>query len=115
MKERGLSLFNDLDPNQPAWHEFPPESSSTTPGASPDDDWDMEDIIARYAGLHRSDFMAIQEKLVSAAVAKNTPPDVRERVPSLRRRRPSTSQSNYSLNGRIERVCISWLSLRLVC
>ncbi|KAF7440367.1 hypothetical protein PC9H_000711 [Pleurotus ostreatus] len=104
LKERGLSLFNDLDPNQPAWHEFPPESSSTTPGASPDDDWDMEDIIARYAGLHRSDFMAIQEKLVSAAVAKNTPPDVRERVPSLRRRRPSTSQSNYSLNGRIERI-----------
>ncbi|KAJ8522916.1 hypothetical protein ONZ45_g585 [Pleurotus djamor] len=101
-KNRGLlSIFSDVDPLQPSWHDFP-EDSSVAAGYS-DDDLNTEDIIARYAGLNKSDFMAIQEKLVNAALAKSAPPETRERVPSLRRRRPSTSQSNYSLNGRVER------------
>jgi hypothetical protein len=52
--------------------------------------------------LTKLDFFAIQEKLVHVA---NAAPDVRERVPSLRRRRPSTSQSNYSTDGRGTKVC----------
>ena len=69
------------------------------------DESEAEDIINRYAGLTKLDFFAIQEKLVGAAVAKASTPDPRERAPSLRRRRPSTSQSNYSLNGRDNKVC----------
>jgi len=81
------------------------KSSSATPGGSEDEDWDAEEIVRRHAGLKKSDFMAIQEKLVRAAIAKDAGQEGRERAPSsLRRRRPSTSQSNYSVNGRDHRV-----------
>ncbi|KAK0210577.1 hypothetical protein DFS33DRAFT_1483647 [Desarmillaria ectypa] len=105
-KENTMSLFNDTDPQQPAWHDVyvSDQSSSITPGGSPNDEWDAEEIIRRYAGLKKADFLAIQEKLVGVAVAKLTPSSSSEsynRAPSLRRRRPSTAQSNYSVNGRI--------------
>ncbi|KAG7452682.1 uncharacterized protein BT62DRAFT_925232 [Guyanagaster necrorhizus] len=105
-KENSMSLFNDTDPQQPAWHDVyvSDQSSSITPGGSPNDEWDAEEIIRRYAGLKKADFLAIQEKLVGVAVAKLTPSSSSEsynRAPSLRRRRPSTAQSNYSVNGRI--------------
>ncbi|KAF9466343.1 hypothetical protein BDZ94DRAFT_1233950 [Collybia nuda] len=102
-KDRYLNLFSDTDPQQPAWHDISAseQSSSATPGGSPDDDWDAEDIISRYAGLKKSDFVAIQEKLVTVASANTN----HDRAPSaMRRRRPSTSQSNYSINGREHRV-----------
>lgn len=103
-KDRTFSLFNDSDVQQPAWHEIisvSDQSSSATPGGSPDDEWDPEDIISRYAGLKKQDFLAIQDKLVGEAIAKKSAStESRERAPSsLRRRRPSTSQSNYSYNG----------------
>jgi serine/arginine repetitive matrix protein 2 len=106
-KDRVFSLFNDNGTPQSIWHDLSTtdKSSSATPGGSQDESWDAEGIIARYAGLTKSDFVAIQEKLVGAANARTATPDVRERVPSLRRRRPSTSQSNYSLNGREAKVC----------
>jgi serine/arginine repetitive matrix protein 2 len=103
-KDRYLNLFSDTDVQQPAWHDIANSepSSSATPGGSPDDDWDAEEVISRYAGLKKSDFIAIQEKLVTVAVANTS----QERAPSaMRRRRPSTSQSNYSVNGRENRVC----------
>ncbi|KAK0459548.1 uncharacterized protein EV420DRAFT_272427 [Desarmillaria tabescens] len=105
-KENSMSLFNDTDPQQPAWHDVyvSDQSTSITPGSSPNDEWDAEEIIRRYAGLKKADFLAIQEKLVGVAVAKLTPSSSSEsynRAPSLRRRRPSTAQSNYSVNGRI--------------
>jgi len=105
-KDRIHSLFSDVDPQQPAWHDisYTDKSSSATPGGSQDDGWDAEDIIGRYAGLTRPDFLAIQEKLVGVAIAKTATPDIGNRAPSLRRRRPSTSQSNYSFNGRDTRV-----------
>ncbi|KAF5391275.1 hypothetical protein D9757_001961 [Collybiopsis confluens] len=94
--------FIDADSQQPAWHDLSFSSASTTPGGSPDTEFNPEDIIGSYAGLIKSDFSAIQEKLVNAVVSKNSGvSEPRERVNSLRRRRPSTSQSNYSLNYRI--------------
>lgn len=102
-KERGLTLADSVDSHTPAWHDV--YSGAGTLGGSPDDTWDCEETIARFAGLTKADFVAIQEKLVGAAIAKTITPDPRERVPSLRRRRPSTSQSNYSINGRDTRVC----------
>jgi serine/arginine repetitive matrix protein 2 len=92
-------MFDSGEDTQPTWHA-PDKSSSATPGSS-QDDFDFEDIIRRYAGLTKSDFVAIQDKLVGAALHKSNLPDTRERANSLRRRRPSTSQSNYSINGRV--------------
>lgn len=90
---------------KPSWHDVS-GSDVTAAGYHDDvqDDSEPDDIIYRYAGLTKADFVAIQEKLVTAAVNKAASPDPRERAPSLRRRRPSTSQSNYSLNGRESRV-----------
>ncbi|KAJ7470608.1 hypothetical protein FB451DRAFT_1254284 [Mycena latifolia] len=100
-KDRSAALFSDMDPQRPLWHDIVSgvQSNSDTSNSSPDD-WEAEDIIMKY-GLKKGDFLAIQEKLVSAAIAKTMSPDTQHRAPSLRRRRPSTSQSNYSLNGRI--------------
>ncbi|TFK72178.1 hypothetical protein BDN72DRAFT_792778 [Pluteus cervinus] len=102
-KDRMLGLFADPEQQQQSmWHDVPASDKSFwANGASVGDDtWDPEDVVTRYAGLKKSDFMAIQEKLVSVALAKNNSTDSRDRAPSLRRRRPSTSQSNYSYVGR---------------
>lgn len=96
-KDRTYNLFHDTETRQASWHEISSsdQSPSTTPAASPGEEWEAEEVITRYAGLNKSDFMAIQGRLVGAALAKNSP----DRTPSIRRRRPSTSQSNYSIAG----------------
>lgn len=100
-KDVTVDLFSDVEQHS-RWHDLD-KSSSVTPGSLQDDE-DFEDIIRRYAGLTKSDFVVIQDKLVSAARAKENNTEPRERTNSLRRRRPSTSQSNYSQNGRDNRV-----------
>jgi len=95
-----LDIFNGSIGQTPPTCYGPDKSDPLTPGSS-QDEADFEGIIRRYAGLTKSDFVAIQEKLVGAALHKATYPDARERTNSLRRRRPSTSQSNYSTNGRV--------------
>jgi serine/arginine repetitive matrix protein 2 len=101
-KDITLELFSDAE-QQLKWHDLD-KLGAATPGSLQDDDDDFEDIIRRYAGLTKSDFVAIQDKLVSAVRAKENNTEPRERANSLRRRRPSTSQSNYSTNGRDNRV-----------
>lgn len=100
-KDITLELFSDIE--QHKWHDLD-KLSPATPGSSQDEEEDFEDTIRRYTGLTKSDFVAIQDKLVSAVRAKENM-EPRERSNSLRRRRPSTSQSNYSSNGRDNRVC----------
>ncbi|KZT28525.1 hypothetical protein NEOLEDRAFT_1145744 [Neolentinus lepideus HHB14362 ss-1] len=98
-RDRVYGLFKDLDPEEPVWHDLVGESStSTAAGSYADDDWDPEAIIRRYAGLTKSDFAAIQDKLVKATVYKTTTPE--SRPPSLRRRRPSTSHSVVAAENR---------------
>ena len=99
-RDRDLELFSDLDTSYSPWHDVSSTEKTSSATYGDDDEWDAEEVISRYAGLTKFDFAAIQEKLVGAAIAKASTPDPRERAPSLRRRRPSTSQSNYSLNGR---------------
>ena len=53
--------------------------------------------MRKNTGLTKGDFIAVQDKLVKAAIQKVNTPSGRVRADSLRRRRPSTSQSNYSL------------------
>jgi serine/arginine repetitive matrix protein 2 len=104
--KKDFDLFSDVEAQYPIWHDVSSTAkTSTMIQDESQDESEAEDIISQYAGLTKLDFVAIQEKLVGAAVAKASTPDPRERVPSLRRRRPSTSQSNYSLNGRDNKVC----------
>ncbi|KAL4076962.1 hypothetical protein V8B97DRAFT_2079028 [Scleroderma yunnanense] len=102
-KRYTLDIFNSSAHQTPsAWHDLDKSSSATLDSSR--EDGDFEDIIRRYAGLSKSDIFAIQEQLVVAVVQKSNYPDTRERANSLRRRRPSTSQSNYSVSGRESRV-----------
>ncbi|KAJ7063159.1 hypothetical protein C8F01DRAFT_1131766 [Mycena amicta] len=103
-KDRTVALFADVDVRRPMWHDL--SSNGQHNSGSPNsysDDGEAEDVILNYAGLKKLDFSCIHEKLVNAAIAKTAPAELQpHRSPSLRRRRPSTSQSNYSLNnGRI--------------
>ncbi|KAH9483993.1 hypothetical protein JR316_0003471 [Psilocybe cubensis] len=97
--DKVFSVFSDAKDQQAiAWHDLDKELNSILPGQGSldDDEWDPEEIIERYAGLKKADIAAVQEKLVAAAFAKIANTDPRDRAPSaLRRRRPSTSQSNY--------------------
>lgn len=93
--EKVFSVFSDSKENQLLWHDLADldKSSSTTAG----DESDAEDVLKRYGGLKKSDIASIQDKLVNAAFMKLANTDPRDRAPSaLRRRRPSTSQSNYT-------------------
>lgn len=100
-----LEIFNgSVSQTASTWYGLE-KSDSVTP-ASSQDECDFEGIIRRYAGLTKFDFVAIQEKLVGAALHKAALPDTRERTNSLRRRRPSTSQSNYSTNGRVRSLAL---------
>ena len=94
-------LFASLDPDAAPWHDL---GGVSTAGTSPYDapaEAEAEEAARRETGLSRADFAAIQDKLVGAALTKAATPENR-RAGSIRRRRPSTSQSNYSYSG--ERV-----------
>jgi serine/arginine repetitive matrix protein 2 len=105
-KDRDFYLFSDRDTQYSPWHGVS-STEKTSPVTHEDsqDPSEAEDILKKYAGLTKSDFVAIQEKLVGVALAKAAAPDPRERVPSLHRWWPSTSQSNYFLNGHKNRAC----------
>jgi len=110
-KDRSLNLITDPDAPNTVWHDLSGFDEFSTPAESGDDDWDPEEYIARYAGLSKSDFQAIHDKLVSASITKEERPE--RAASSLRRRRPSTSQSNYSVNGREHRVSEKLICLQL--
>ncbi|KZT11638.1 uncharacterized protein LAESUDRAFT_720897 [Laetiporus sulphureus 93-53] len=108
-KDRVHALLSSLDPEYTDWHDLSnmdksDKSDSSTPGTSPYEGLDIEEVVWRQSGLKKTDFVAIQDKLVSAAFTKAATPDGRNRASSLRKRRPSTSQSNYSYNGTDNRV-----------
>ena len=98
-KDRLYGLFSSLDSDHSEWHDVPAldKSALSTPGTSPYESLDVEETVRKTTGLTKVDFIAVQEKLVKAAIQKVNTPSGRVRVDSLRRRRPSTSQSNYSL------------------
>lgn len=91
-----FSLFTDPKDQQASWHDFVDVDQSSL-ATSDDDESDAENVLKRYGALKKSDIAAVQEKLVSASFMKIANTDPRDRAPSaLRRRRPSTSQSNYT-------------------
>jgi serine/arginine repetitive matrix protein 2 len=95
-QDRIFSLLASLEPNQLTWHDISSAESSSTSSNEI-----AEDIIQQHSGLSKSDFMAIQVHLISAANAKTDAADLRERSNSLRRRRPSTSQAQSGVKVHI--------------
>ncbi|KAI0350253.1 hypothetical protein OH77DRAFT_1525055 [Trametes cingulata] len=99
-KDRLSGFLSSLDSDYTPWHDISPDKSGpSTAGTSPYDSLEPEDAVRREIGLTKNDFVAIQDKLVGAALTKAATPENRVRANSIRRRRPSTSQSNYSYNG----------------
>ncbi|KAI0259943.1 hypothetical protein BC834DRAFT_590323 [Gloeopeniophorella convolvens] len=96
-QDRTVPLFTALEPQPPAWHEIPSfngELSVPSNGVA-------EEIVQQHLGLSKGDFVVIQDKLLFAAKLKAEAPEPRERRNSLRKRRPSTSQS---VSGRDSRA-----------
>lgn len=103
-KDRLFNLFSHLDP-QSEWHELSVDKSgSSTSRTTPLETQDSEEIVRRQMGLSKIDIVAVQDKLVSVALTKAATPEGRNRANSVRKRRPSTSQSTYSYNGGESRV-----------
>lgn len=96
-------MFSDKDQSQPPWHELS-LAQQTNGTASKNLESEAEQIVSRYSGLNKNDFVAIQGKLfdVSNAKAQGSMPN---RNQSLRRRRPSTSHSIYSFTADDIQVC----------
>jgi serine/arginine repetitive matrix protein 2 len=92
-QDRALPLLAALETQPPAWHDLSASAGESNLPA----DGDVEEIVQQYSGLNKGDFIAVQERLVFAAKIKAEAPEPRERRNSLRKRRPSTSQS---VNGR---------------
>ena len=104
-KERLLDIFSDRDPSQAAWHDL----SQTTSALLKKNEAEAEQIVSKYSGLSKNDFVAIQGKLFGIASSK-AQGDTPNRSQSLRRRRPSTSQSVYSITAGDFQVCISLIT-----
>ncbi|OBZ75877.1 hypothetical protein A0H81_04772 [Grifola frondosa] len=64
-KDRLFGLFSSLDSQQTEWHDtsVPSRSSSSTPGTSPYEGMEAEEIVRRQIGLTKSDFVEIQDRL----------------------------------------------------
>ena len=88
-QDRTLPVLAALEPQPVAWHDL---SVSGGDSSSPADG-DVEEIVQQYAGLSKGDFVAIQERLLFAAKLKAEAPEPRERRNSMRKRRPSASQT----------------------
>lgn len=108
-KDRLFELFTHLDPSYTEWHDLsvPNSTSQTTPNDSQES---YEETVRKQVGLTKADVVVVQDKLVSAALTKAATPEGRNRAGSVRRRRPSTSQSNYSVTGVENRVSFDSLT-----
>ncbi|KAG6874077.1 hypothetical protein C0995_006934 [Termitomyces sp. Mi166 len=111
-EDRSSLLFCDPDTHPSVWHDLSsPPTSVPADSLEEKEKWNPEEVVARATGLKRMDFVAIQEKLLSARDAKEKERESAGRLEpqeraasSLRKRRPSTSQSNYSCKDRESRV-----------
>jgi len=105
-KDRVRALFAKVEPEPPEWHEF--RADDALNGFGP---FGREvEVVRQLSGLSKSDFVTIQERLIDAVTTSKTydGAGARERVDragsALRKRRPSTSQSNYSVGVGASRV-----------
>jgi serine/arginine repetitive matrix protein 2 len=70
-KDHNFDLFSDRDTQYSPWHRVS-STEKTSPVTHEDsqDPSEAKDILKKHAGLTKSDFIAIQEKLVGAGLAK---------------------------------------------
>jgi hypothetical protein len=102
-RNRPPSIFDEADPNRQPWHALASLDKSSTSQTSIDELSQAEETLKQFAGLTKEDIAIIQTKL--AADAMNRLHTQRERANSLRKRRPSTSQSNYPSPSRVSPYC----------
>ncbi len=88
-QDRTIPLVAALEPRPPAWHDLSNTASELSSGAN----GNVEGIVQQHSGLNKNDFVAIQQRLLFAAKLKAEVSEPRERRNSLRRRRPSASQT----------------------
>jgi hypothetical protein len=88
-QDRTIPRVAALEPQPPAWHDLSDRAGELSSAA----DGNVEEIVQQYSGLNKGDFVAIQERLLFAAKLKAEIPEPRERRNSLRKRRPSASQT----------------------
>jgi serine/arginine repetitive matrix protein 2 len=101
-QDRTIPLIAALESQPPAWHDL-----SNTPGSlSSGPDGDVEVIVQQHSGLKKNDFVAIQERLLFAAKLKAEVSEPQRRN-SLRRRRPSASQTVSRIQLSIMADCLN--------
>jgi serine/arginine repetitive matrix protein 2 len=88
-QDRTIPLVAALEPQPPAWHDLSNTANEVSSGAN----GGVEGIVQQHSGLSKNDFVAIQQRLLFAAKLKAEVSEPRERRNSLRRRRPSASQT----------------------
>ena len=101
-QDRTIPLVAALESQPPAWQDL----SNTAGGLSSGPDGDVEVIVQQHSGLKKNDFVAIQERLLFAAKLKAEVSEPQRRN-SLRRRRPSASQTVSQIQLSIMTDCLN--------
>jgi serine/arginine repetitive matrix protein 2 len=101
-QDRTIPLVAALESQPPAWHDL----SNTAGGLPSGPDGDVEVIVQQHSGLKKNDFVAIQERLLFAAKLKAEVSEPQRRN-SLRRRRPSASQTVSRIQLSIMTDCLN--------
>ena len=101
-QDRTIPLVAALESQPPAWHDL----SNTAGGLPSGPDGDVEVIVQQHSGLKKNDFVAIQERLLFAAKLKAEVSEPQRRN-SLRRRRPSASQTVSRIQLSITTDCLN--------
>jgi serine/arginine repetitive matrix protein 2 len=107
-KDRVKAMFAKVEAEPSEWHQLAADESVNSGFGS----FGKEEVIVRQlSGLSKVEFASIQEKLIDVVTSKSYEGG-RERADragsALRKRRPSTSQSNYSVAGKESRVRHFW-------
>lgn len=100
-QDRTIPLVAALESQPPAWHDL-----SNTAGGLSSGDGDVEVIVRQQSGLKKNDFVAIQDRLLFAAKLKAEVSEPQRRN-SLRRRRPSASQTVSRIQLSIMTDCLN--------
>jgi len=101
-QDRTIPLVAALESQPPAWHDL----SNIAGGLSSGPDGGVEGIVQQHSGLKKHDFVAIQERLLFAAKLKAEVSEPQRRN-SLRRRRPSASQTVSRIQLSIMTDCLN--------
>jgi hypothetical protein len=98
-KDRVKAMFAKIEAEPPDWCDLTADESL---GIGSGSFGKEEDLVRQLSGLSKTEFANIQDKLIDLVTSKSyeSGREKSDRAGSaLRKRRPSTSQSNYSVGG----------------